>query len=150
STSATSLSYSGNQVDAGTYFVTAHYAGDQNHDPSDGSAVAITINRATPTILLTPIKAPYDGNPHPITVEVGGVGTVDLGPADITYYSGTAQTSAPVDVGVYGVTATFAGNTDYAPASVTNDQAITITAPASGGGAKQFVLDIRDPNTPGS
>ena len=28
STAATSLTYSGNQVDAGTYYVTAHYAGD--------------------------------------------------------------------------------------------------------------------------
>ena len=31
STSATSLSYTGDQVNAGTYYVTAHYAGDANH-----------------------------------------------------------------------------------------------------------------------
>ena len=48
STSATSLTYSGDQIDAGTYFVTAHYAGDANHTSSDGSAVAITISTIGP------------------------------------------------------------------------------------------------------
>ena len=38
--------YSGDQVNAGTYYVTAHYAGDANHEPSDGAAVAIVINKA--------------------------------------------------------------------------------------------------------
>src|SRR5262249_44956960 len=45
-TGATSLTYSGDQVDAGTYYVTAHYAGDANHYGSDGAAVAITIDQA--------------------------------------------------------------------------------------------------------
>lgn len=40
------LSYSGDQVNAGTYYVTAHYAGDANHTASDGAAVAITITKA--------------------------------------------------------------------------------------------------------
>ncbi|MBI3864302.1 MAG: hypothetical protein HY290_20655, partial [Planctomycetia bacterium] len=43
STSATSLTYSGDQVNAGTYYVTAHYAGDANHNASDGAAIAIVI-----------------------------------------------------------------------------------------------------------
>ena len=30
--SATSLTYTGDQVNAGTYYVTAHYAGDANHE----------------------------------------------------------------------------------------------------------------------
>ncbi len=49
-TTATSLTYTGDQVDAGTYYVTAHYAGDQNHTASDGSPVGIVINQADQTI----------------------------------------------------------------------------------------------------
>ena len=56
STTATSLTYSANsdgtgvadQTDAGTYYVTAHYAGDANHTASDGAAVAIVIQQAAP------------------------------------------------------------------------------------------------------
>jgi len=43
STGATSLTYSGDQVNAGIYYVTAHYAGDDNHLCSDGGPVPITI-----------------------------------------------------------------------------------------------------------
>src|SRR5207244_4424000 len=43
STIPTLLTYSGDQVNAGTYYVTAHYAGDANHEASDGAAVAVTI-----------------------------------------------------------------------------------------------------------
>ena len=49
---ATSLTYSGDQVDAGTYYVTAHYAGDANHDPSDGDSVAIQIVQAGSTVTV--------------------------------------------------------------------------------------------------
>ena len=49
STGATSLTYRGDQINAGTYYVTAHYAGDANHEASDGAAVAIVINKATST-----------------------------------------------------------------------------------------------------
>lgn len=67
STSATSLTYTGDQVDAGTYFVTAHYAGDANHLASDGAAVAITINKANATVIVTPYSVTYDANPHTAT-----------------------------------------------------------------------------------
>ena len=54
SAAATSLTYSSNSdgtgtadlIGAGTYYVRAHYAGDANHLPSDGIAVAITIDKA--------------------------------------------------------------------------------------------------------
>jgi hypothetical protein len=59
STSATSLTYSGDQVNVGTYYVTAHYAGDANHLPSDGAAVAITIQKAGNPVINEQIG---DGN----------------------------------------------------------------------------------------
>src|SRR5947207_4165398 len=65
SASATSLTYSGDQIDAGVYSVTAHYAGDAKHFGSDGAAVAITINRA-PSATTTTGAGPftYDGTTH--------------------------------------------------------------------------------------
>ena len=80
STSATSLTYSANangtgtadQTDAGTYYVTAHYAGDANHMASDGAAVAIVIGQAsstTTTVGAGPFT--YTGS-----AQVGGSGTV--------------------------------------------------------------------------
>jgi hypothetical protein len=52
-TRATSLTYTGDQIDAGTYYVTAHYAGDANHFGSDGAPVALTINPAPLTVTPT-------------------------------------------------------------------------------------------------
>jgi hypothetical protein len=44
--------------------VTAHYAGDANHSASDGAAVAITINKADATVVVTPYTVTYDGSSH--------------------------------------------------------------------------------------
>ena len=47
-----------NRTDAGTYYLTAHYAGDANHTASDGAAVALTINPLA--VILTGSRI-YDG-----------------------------------------------------------------------------------------
>ncbi|HEU5259345.1 MAG TPA: PxKF domain-containing protein, partial [Vicinamibacterales bacterium] len=72
-TSATSLTYTGDQVNAGTYYVTAHYAGDANHFGSDGAAVAIIIAKANATVVVTPYNVQWDGNPHTATHAITGV-----------------------------------------------------------------------------
>ena len=74
STSATSLTYTGDQVNAGTYYVTAHYAGDANHTPSDGAAVAIVINKANATVSVSGYTGVYDGQAHGATGSAKGVG----------------------------------------------------------------------------
>jgi hypothetical protein len=91
STSATSLTYSGDQVDAGTYYVTAHYAGDANHFGSDGAAVAITIEKANVTISVTPYSVTYDGNAHGATGTATGVKGESLAGLNL---SGTSHTNA--------------------------------------------------------
>ena len=75
-TSATSLSYTGDQVNAGTYYVTAHYAGDANHEASDGAAVAIVINKAASTTSIAcPSSVTYTGLAQtPCTASVAGIG----------------------------------------------------------------------------
>jgi hypothetical protein len=78
-TGGVTLTYSGDRVNAGTYYVTAHYAGDENHEASDGQAVAVTINKATATVSYSGYSGGvYDGTAHTRTVTVGGVGGVDL------------------------------------------------------------------------
>jgi hypothetical protein len=72
-TSATSLTYTGDQVNAGTYYVIAHYAGDANHFGSDGAAVAIIIAKANATVVVTPYNVQWDGNPHTATYTITGV-----------------------------------------------------------------------------
>ena len=71
-TGSATLTYTGDQINAGTYYVTAHYAGDANHFGSDGAAVAIVINKASSTT-TTVGDGPftYDGTTH-----TGGSGTV--------------------------------------------------------------------------
>src|SRR5262249_14377802 len=78
STSATSLIYSANsdgtgtadEIDAGTYYVTAHYDGDTNHFGSDGSAVAIIINKVTPSVSVTDAGGTYTGKAFAVTAAI--------------------------------------------------------------------------------
>lgn len=68
STAATSVTYTGDRVKAGTYYVTAHYAGDANHEASDGQPVAVVIK---PKVLDATASSPG-------TVNIGSNGTVML------------------------------------------------------------------------
>jgi hypothetical protein len=67
-----------------------------------------------PTVVVTGGAFAYDGQPHAATASVTGVGGSSLGPVTITYNGGTA---VPTNAGTYEVSASFAGDTNYAPAS---------------------------------
>jgi hypothetical protein len=119
-TVATSLTYTGDQVDAGTYYVTAHYAGDANHNPSDGSAVAITINKAsstTTTVGAGPFT--YDGTTH-----ASGSGTVTGAGGLNTVATSLTYTGDQIDAGTYYVTAHYAGDVNH---SSSDGSAVAIT-----------------------
>ena len=126
STDATSLSYSGDQVNAGTYYVTAHYAGDANHEASDGEAVAITINKASSTTTATGGTFTYDATAHAgsgsINISGGSVTISYVGINGTTYSSATA----PIAAGSYTVIATYAGDDNHAGS--TGTAALTIQA----------------------
>src|SRR5207245_104371 len=77
-TGSATLTYAGDQIDAGTYTVTAHYAGDDNHFGSDSAAATMTVSKADATIGVTPYHVPYDGNTHTATGSVTGVGGAPL------------------------------------------------------------------------
>jgi hypothetical protein len=107
-TGSATVTYSGDQVNAGSYTVTAHYAGDTNHTASDGAAVTITINKAsstTTTVGAGPFT--YDGTTHAGgSGTVAGAGTV-TGSATVTYFGDQ------VNAGSYTVTAHYAGDANH-------------------------------------
>src|SRR5207247_760496 len=104
------LSYSGDQVNAGSYTVTASYAGDANHTGSTGSAT-ITIGKASSTTTVSGDSFTYDGTTHTGgSAVVSGAGTV-TGSAVLSY------TGDQVDFGTYTVTATYAGDVNHTGSS---------------------------------
>ena len=123
-TSGSSLA--GAPTDAGTYTVLASFAGNGNYNPASDTKT-ITIDKADATVSVSwADPQTYDGDPHPATGSVSGVGSPaeDLGAPVFTYYSGsdttgTALPGAPTDAGTYTVRADFAGNGNYKPASAT-------------------------------
>ena len=110
-TGSATLTYTGDQVNAGTYYVTAHYAGDANHEASDGAAVAITINKATSTT-TTVGEGPFV---YDTTTHSGGSGTVTGVGGLSTSATSLTYTGDQVNAGTYYVTAHYAGDANHQP-----------------------------------
>ena len=107
-------------VNGGVYSVVGTFAGDANHNPASGSGT-ITIGKAVPTLTVAGGAYVYDGQPHPATGSVTGVGGAAL--AGLTFtYNGSAE--APVNAGGYVVTGTYPGDANYE--AVTRNTAIQI------------------------
>ena len=132
-TSATSLTYSANsdgtgvadQIHAGTYYVTAHYTGDANHTPSDGSAVAISILARHITGSFTAADKVYDGKISATVLTRSLVGV--LGTDAVSLTGGTA-TFASKNVGTWTVTLTAATLGGGAAGNYILDSVATTTA----------------------
>jgi hypothetical protein len=107
-------------VNGGTYNIVGTYAGDANHNAASGSGT-ITINKAVPTVTVAGGAYIYDGQPHPATGTVTGIGGAQLPGLTFTY---NASSEPPVNAGAHAVTGTYPGNTNYQ--SVTRDTAILI------------------------
>ncbi len=159
-------------TNAGNYTVTASYAGNINYIAGTSMPVAITINKATPTVTATGNTCTFSGLP----CAGSGTATGVLTPTDVLIpsvtlsYSGTGVTvygpnaAAPSGGGSYTVTASFAGNANYlagtsAPAVITiNPATPTVTAAGNtctfsgstcpGGGLATGVLSGPDVLTP--
>jgi hypothetical protein len=133
-TSATSLTYTGDQVNAGTYYVTAHYEGDANHNASDGAAVAIVINKAgSTTTIACPSNVIYTGLPlEPCTATATGVGGLNQ-PVNVTYEDNT-------DPGTGTAKANYSGDANHEVSSDTKTFAITYGLCSPGVGAGGVIL----------
>jgi MBG domain (YGX type) len=131
---ATGTPLTGAPKNAGTYTVVAHVNATTNYTAADSTAKTVTVAKATPVVSVTWNSWTFDGNPHPATGSVSGVGSPaeNLGaPTSFTYYSGTTATGtplagAPTAVGTYTVVASYATTGNYNPASATKT-AVTVT-----------------------
>ncbi len=113
-------------VDAGSYKVTASFAGNANYNPATPVVKAFTIAKADAVISWEDEIGPftYDGEAVEIAApQVTSVaGFTDT--AVLTYAKpgegegdDTVLSEAPVDAGSYKVTASFAGNANHNPAT---------------------------------
>lgn len=102
---------------AGTVVIQAAQAGNANYNAAPNVSVTITINKATPTVLVTGGTFTFDSNPHPATGSVTGVGGASLGTPTFVYTPGGA--TPPTAVGTYSVTSSYAGSANYNAASGT-------------------------------
>ncbi len=115
-------------TNAGTYSVTATFAGDANYNSGTAAPATITINKAASTVSVTGNTCTYSGSGCAGSGSATGVlaGPDALTPVTLSY-SGSGYgpgPTAPVNAGTYSVTATFAGNANYnggtsAPATIT-------------------------------
>ena len=111
-------------VGAGTYQVLASFAATTDYAAaSNNNTGSVVISKFTPTVKVTGGTFAYDGNPHPATGLVTGVGGASLGAPVITYSPGGS--SVPVTPGTYGVLASFAGSSNYNTASATTSIVIS-------------------------
>ena len=151
STSASSLTYSGDQINVGTYYVTAHYAGDTNHTASDGAAVAITIGQAT-TVLFSGLNsltngygvtnliltgtvsaagAAYPTNGETVSATINGFtvsGTVTNGTGAFAIdYNDPSLATNGVAGSPYTITYNYGGDANLAAATADASTTLTIT-----------------------
>jgi hypothetical protein len=114
STGATSLTYTGDQIDAGAYYVTAHYAGDANHLGSDGVAVAITIQQATLPVVVTSDYMLAGKTPPALTGTINGnaftgSSTFTTSQGDTLTVTLSSSVRANSRVGTYAIVAAVTG-----------------------------------------
>jgi len=156
---------------AGSHSITANYPGDVNYGPSTSSALTQTVNQASPAIAL-------GSSLNPSTYRGAITLTATISPAvpngeTVTFYDsgtsiGTGNTSGGVatlttstlTAGNHSITATYSGDTNYAPSTSTVltqtvNQASTTTTlgsspnPATYGGSVVFTATV-SPSVPNS
>ncbi len=121
----------------GVYDVSVSLSGNPNFRVEANTA-QITITKATPSIIVEGGPFTYDGQPHPATVTVSGVGDGPFVPptanTTVTYYynaAGAGTTDPPVQAGVYEVAASFSGSKNYEPATQGHKLYIENNAPVA-------------------
>jgi probable HAF family extracellular repeat protein/YVTN family beta-propeller protein len=98
-------------LDGGVHAVTYHYDGNALYASADGNGT-VTVLKATPTLRVFGGTFTFDGQPHPATGTITGINGEDLGSPSFSYNGSPAE---PVAVGVYAVSASYAGDTNYEP-----------------------------------
>ncbi len=126
---ALSITYNGSAtqpINAGTYSVVGSFAGNNNYTSAVGNATLV-IEKATPSIVVTNNQSyVFNGSARSmIGGTVNGVNGESNLTGELTYtYNGSSI--APTAVGTYTVVASYAGNSNYLPAT-RNDLSLSIT-----------------------
>jgi hypothetical protein len=120
-------------VNAGSYTASAHFAStDDNYNNADSTTPAsLTIDKATPTVTVSFATSPitFDGDPHPASASVTGVGgaNISTGHGTLTVSYTPGGSNAPVNAGSYSASAHFASTDDnYNNADSTTPASLTI------------------------
>ena len=104
------FTYTTSGLTANTHAFTAVYSGDSKYATSTSTATNQVVNKATPTVTVTPYSVTYDGNPQSATVaSITGVGSetgVTVGSVTLNT-THTAAGSYPSD------SWTFTGTANY-------------------------------------
>ncbi|MHB1836242.1 MAG: beta strand repeat-containing protein, partial [Solirubrobacteraceae bacterium] len=137
-TTASGTPLAGAPSAAGTYTVTASFAGSTDY-LSGSAQTTFTITQTTPTVSLSDAGGTYSGATFAATDSVQGVSgpagsTLEGVGLTVTYYagstaSGSPLSAAPSTAGTYTVTASFAGSTDYLSGSAQTTFTITQATP---------------------
>ncbi len=117
----------------GVTFVTATYSGSNGFTGSSSGPVAVSVQKATPTVTAIDPGGPYTGTPYTATFTAKGFdGSNVTGTATFTYYqgagtSGPVLASAPTNIGTYTVVATFTSTDPNFSNGVSSPQTFRIT-----------------------
>lgn len=111
------------------------FPGDANHKATSG-AVAIVIEKATPTVTVTGGTYTYDGAAHPASAAAPGVSGISVAATFSLAYNESA--AAPANAGAYAAVASFtSADVNYANAMGTGSiliqkasQTIVVTTPS--------------------
>lgn len=100
-------------TDVGTATADATYSGDANHTGSTAAQVTFAITKAPSTVSVAAVSVEYDGNAHPATAAVSGVGTGIT--QTVTWAYTGACSAAPINVAETPctATATYAGDSNH-------------------------------------
>ncbi|RJV84149.1 hypothetical protein DWW36_17085 [Erysipelotrichaceae bacterium AF15-26LB] len=117
-------------ITVGTYQVTAHLAADNNYQAADSSPVEFTISKADSTISVTEsLNKDYDGsaiNDTPTVSKAGSTGAVTYAwEKKNNRGDWESITAAPMNAGIYRVTATVAADDNYKSAAATKEFTIS-------------------------
>jgi hypothetical protein len=135
--SASGTPLSGPPINAGTYTVTATFAGSTNYTSASASTT-FTIRQVTATVKVHASGGTFTGSSFPASATVAGING-QFGPSlegvtpTLTYYSGSTASGTPLsgpptNAGTYTVVASFV-STSYSYTSATTTFTITKATP---------------------
>ncbi len=139
-----SATYSTSAFTPGDHSITTVYSGDSNYNSSTSAPLTQTVNKATPTVTVTPGSYSYNGTPQGPgagqTTTGGSTGTLTFSYVGVSGTSYGPITTMPTNAGSYTVTASVVMDSNYVAASSiatafaigkADQAAVTVTAPSS-------------------